>query len=61
MFLTHLECSLCSTNFEAGKVHNLCHCGGPLLVRYDLEKARRGWPVDGTSGGLLSRHDSMDA
>jgi len=27
--LTHLECSLCSKTFEAGKVYNLCACGGP--------------------------------
>jgi threonine synthase len=43
MYLTHLECSLCRTNFDAGKVHNLCPCGGPLLVRYDLDRARREW------------------
>src|SRR5579859_7189175 len=41
--LTHLECSLCSRKFEAGKIHNLCECGGPLLARYDLEKLRRTW------------------
>jgi threonine synthase len=44
--LTHLECSLCNRKFEAGKVHNLCECGGPLLVRYDLEKLRRTWSRD---------------
>ncbi len=43
--VTHLECSLCSRKFEPGKVYNLCDCGGPLLVRYDLEKLRRSfWP-----------------
>src|SRR6266481_1672688 len=31
--LTHLECGLCSRKYEPGKVHNLCECGGPLLVR----------------------------
>jgi threonine synthase len=41
--LTHLECSLCSRKYEAGKVHNLCECGGPLLVRYDLDQLRRTW------------------
>lgn len=49
--LTHLECSLCSKNFEAGKVHNLCDCGGPLLVRYDLEKTRRSWTPDQLKNG----------
>jgi threonine synthase len=41
--ITHLECSLCGTGYPAGKVHNLCTCGGPLLVRYDLERARQSW------------------
>ena len=51
MYVTHLECSLCRTKFEAGKVHNLCGCGGPLLVRYDLEKARRNWSRDEVTNG----------
>jgi threonine synthase len=41
--LTHLECSLCAARFEPGKAYNLCPCGGPLLVRYDLEMARGSW------------------
>ena len=49
--MTHLECSLCSRKFEAGKVHNLCDCGGPLLVRYDLEKLRRTWSRDQIASG----------
>ena len=42
-FVIHLECSVCSSQYPAGQVHNLCECGGPLLVRYDLEKARAEW------------------
>jgi threonine synthase len=49
--MTHLECSLCSRKFEPGKVYNLCECGGPLLVRYDLEKLRRSWSRDQISSG----------
>ena len=49
--LTHLECSLCNKKFEAGKVHNLCECGGPLLVRYDLEKLRRTWDREQLKSG----------
>ena len=49
--LTHLECSLCKRKFEAGKVHNLCDCGGPLLVRYDLDKARQSWRRDDVAKG----------
>lgn len=41
MNVTHLECSLCTTRHEAGRLHNLCHqCGKPLLVRYDLARVR---------------------
>ena len=38
--ISHLECSLCAKRHEAGLVHNLCKCGGPLLVRYNLATAR---------------------
>jgi threonine synthase len=41
--VTRLECSLCATQYEAGTVQNLCTCGGPLLVRYDLDAIRRQW------------------
>jgi len=40
---THLECSLCHRRREAGRIANLCECGGPLLARYDLETIRRHW------------------
>ena len=40
---TLLECSLCAQRLEAGQVANLCACGGPLLVRYDLDKVRQRW------------------
>jgi threonine synthase len=41
--VTHLECSVCGKRREAGQVHNLCECGGPLVVRYDLERAKEIW------------------
>jgi threonine synthase len=44
--VTHLECSLCSRKYAAGKVWNVCECGGPLLVRYDLERLRATWSLD---------------
>jgi threonine synthase len=40
---THLECSLCKQRYAADQVQHLCACGGPLLVRYDLEAIRRTW------------------
>ena len=37
--VTHLECALCGRQYEPGRVYNLCVCGAPLLVRYDLRRA----------------------
>ena len=34
--VSHLECARCRKHFALGKVHNLCDCGSPLLVRYEL-------------------------
>jgi len=42
MNVTHLECALCGLRHEAQRLLNLCHeCGKPLLVKYDLEAAKR--------------------
>jgi threonine synthase len=38
-----LECSLCSVKLCASEAANLCACGGPLRVRYDLETIRHRW------------------
>lgn len=40
---THLECSVCSLRYAADAANNLCTCGGPLLVRYDLDVVRYRW------------------
>ena len=44
--VSHLECSVCARRYEAGKVQTLCECGGPLLVRYDLDQAKTAWHRD---------------
>lgn len=36
--VSHLECARCGNRFEAGKIYNLCPCGSPLLVRYQLSR-----------------------
>jgi threonine synthase len=41
MNVTHLECSLTGERYTANEVHNLSRAGKPLLVRYDLEAAKR--------------------
>jgi threonine synthase len=49
--ITHLECSRCAKRLEAGRPHNLCECGGPLLVRYDLDKVRQSWNREWIASG----------
>ncbi|HEU4386701.1 MAG TPA: threonine synthase [Blastocatellia bacterium] len=39
MYLTNLYCSACARSYEPGHLYNLCECGKPLLVAYDLEGA----------------------
>ena len=51
---THLECSLCQRTLEPGRPANLCECGGPLLVRYDLEAIRHRWRRREVSHGPAS-------
>jgi threonine synthase len=41
MFVTHLECSLTGERYPAGQPHNLSAAGKPLIVRYDVERARQ--------------------
>jgi len=50
-FVTHLECTRCARRHEAGQLHNLCQCGGPLYVRYDLDRARREFSRDAVANG----------
>jgi threonine synthase len=53
-FVTHLECSVCRKTFEAGRAWNLCTCGNPLLVRYDLDGLRAAWTRDSVATGPQS-------
>lgn len=56
MNVTHLECANCGKNYEANQLLNLCdECGKPLLVRYDLEKAKKTLTKD----SLSSRESSL--
>lgn len=38
MFTSHLECPKCSAHYESEQPHQLCTCGSPLLVKYDMAK-----------------------
>ena len=52
--ITHLECAACAKTYPAGQLHNLCECGGPLLVRYDLAALRQSWSRDWIANGPTS-------
>jgi threonine synthase len=55
MPVTHLDCTRCSRRHSPGAVLNLCECGGPLFVRYDLERAAK----DLRPGHLALREPTM--
>ena len=38
-FVSHLECARCGRQFAPGRAYNICPCGSPLLVRYNLGRA----------------------
>ena len=40
-YLLDVICPACGKTYPADRPHNLCSCGSPLLVRYDLEWAKR--------------------
>ena len=39
--VTHLYCSSCGKEHEANRLHNLCECGKPLLVAYNLQECSK--------------------
>src|SRR5258708_6197335 len=48
---THLECSICKSRYPSDAINNLCTCGVPLLVRYDLDGIRSRWLRRDVSNG----------
>lgn len=49
-YLKELYCSKCNKIYPADKVQQVCECGAPLLVRYDLEEARHEWKRKSLNG-----------
>jgi threonine synthase len=52
--VTHLECAKCGNTYDACNVQNLCACGGPLLVRYDLRKVKASVTKEALAGRVSS-------
>lgn len=51
---THLECSRTGAKYPIEEARNLSDTGAPLLVRYDLESARRNWNREWLAAGPRS-------
>ncbi|MGI8962050.1 MAG: threonine synthase [Bryobacteraceae bacterium] len=51
---SNLICSRCRKQFQANQALNLCDCGGPLLVSYDLPNIRTRWNKSDLKGSINS-------
>ncbi|MCD7035906.1 threonine synthase [Metabacillus sp. GX 13764] len=40
-YLSHLTCPKCQARYSAGEIRQLCECGSPLLVEYNLEDLKK--------------------
>lgn len=54
MNVTRLYCSSCDKDYRPGIIYNLCVCGKPLLVEYDLEKAGTSLTRESLRGRICS-------
>lgn len=50
MNVTHIYCSSCGKHHDARQLLNLCECGKPLMVAYDLERAAKTLTRDSLAG-----------
>lgn len=54
-YLSHLYCPKCNEKYDPAEQNQLCTCGAPLLVQYDLEELKKCWsPQD-----LIGRDSSL--
>lgn len=58
---SELICSRCSLTYDPEKPINLCTCGGPILVRYDLASIGRSWSKSQLEAAIPSmwRYESV--
>ena len=40
MYVSHLSCPKCKATYASEVIHQLCRCGAPLLVNYDLAQVK---------------------
>jgi len=53
-FAQEIVCARCRKRFALSQLLNLCPCGSPLLVRYDLEKAKKAFGKSSLDGRVAS-------
>ena len=53
-FAQEIVCARCRQRFQLSELLNLCPCGSPLLVRYDLAKARAAFGKSSLEGRVAS-------
>jgi threonine synthase len=53
-FAVEIVCARCSNRFDLSELLNLCSCGSPLLVRYDLQRAKNVFDRASFAGRLAS-------
>ena len=61
-YLSHLECPQCGEQYGAGAVRQLCACGSPLLVRYNLGRLKTEWvkaDLNGRKPDLWRYHELL--
>ena len=51
---SQLTCSRCKKSYSPTELLNLCECGGPLLVNYDLSALRASWHKEQLSSAVNS-------
>lgn len=49
-FVSHLSCSRCDRTHDHRQARNVCSCGSPLLVEYDLDAVRRAASPEAVAG-----------
>ena len=54
MFAQEIICPRCDHRFPLSRLLNLCTCGSPLLVRYDLKKASANFSISSLQGRVSS-------
>src|SRR5262245_32353983 len=53
-FAREIVCARCQHRYGLSELLNLCTCGSPLLVRYDLEKAKNNLNIASLAGRVAS-------